>query len=291
MATLGIFFAFLALFSWGFGDFSIQRATRVVGIWKALVYIGIIGIVLIFPFITGEIIPLIQNPRHFFLLTLTGLVVFFAALFDFEAMRRGKLSIVEPIYSIEVPIAVGLSTLVWGESLSLPQLLLIGAAFLGITIAVTRHHTHLYYHRRIFERGVLLAGLGGIGLGLFNFLVGVSSQLTSPLMTIWFTNCVFTILCLAYLAATDQLRTLTFSFRKHWRIVLSESIFDNAAWIFYAVATTLIPISIAITVSEGYIALAVFLGLFLNREKIQRHQKVGVAIAITSIIFLSAITK
>jgi len=206
-------------------------------------------------------------------------------------MRRGKLSVIEPILSIEVPVAVGLSTLVWGESLSLPQLLLIGAAFLGIVLAATRHHAQLYYHRRIFEQGVILAGLGGIGLGLFSFLVGVSSQLTSPLMAIWFTNCVFTLMCLAYLAATGELRTLVPSFGKNLRVVLAESIFDNAAWIFYAFATTLIPISIALTVSEGYIALAVFLGLFLNREKIQRHQKIGVALAISSIVLLSAITK
>ena len=79
-------------------------------------------------------------------------------------------------------------------------------------------------------------------------------------------------------------------FTKNLKITLTTSIFDNGAWIFFAFAASLIPISIATTVSESYIALVVCLGLFLNKEKVRWHQLVGVTVAITSIIILSAIT-
>lgn len=40
---IGILFAFIALISWGFGDFFIQKTTRIIGSWKALFFIGIVG--------------------------------------------------------------------------------------------------------------------------------------------------------------------------------------------------------------------------------------------------------
>ncbi|MDI6821251.1 MAG: hypothetical protein QMD65_03755 [Patescibacteria group bacterium] len=50
-------------------------------------------------------------------------------------------------------------------------------------------------------------------------------------------------------------------------------------------------ISIATTISENYIALTVLLGVFINKEKLQRHQFFGIAIAIISVLVLSYINK
>jgi drug/metabolite transporter (DMT)-like permease len=79
-------------------------------------------------------------------------------------------------------------------------------------------------------------------------------------------------------------------FSQNLKLTLTTSIFDNAAWIFFASAASLIPISIATTVSESYIAFAVCLGLLLNKEKVQWHQFAGIAIAVASIVALSTIT-
>lgn len=288
--TIGLIFAFLALFSWGFGDFSIQKAVCAVGIWKSLFVIGAAGVVVLFPFVIGELPSLATEPKNIGLLSLAGLVVFFTALFEFESLRRGKLAIVEPVLGLELPITVALSMVLWGETLSLPQLILVGTTFIGVVLAVTIHHTHLHYHRRILERGVILAGVGAIGMGLFNFLVGVGSQETSPLMTIWFTDCVFTLLCLVYLLATRQIQTLVADIRAHATTILAVSILDNAAWVFFALSVSFIPISIAITVSESYIALTVLLGVFVSHERLKYHQVVGVVIALASVLFLSGLT-
>jgi uncharacterized membrane protein len=286
----GLTFAFLALFSWGFGDFAIQKSARALGIWRTLFFVSATGTLIIFPFIVREINPLLSDTRNVGLLTLAGIVVFFTALFEFESLRRGKLAIVEPVLGLELPITVALSVLFWGEVLSLPQFLLVGTTFIGVVLAVTIHHTHLHYHRRMFERGVILAGVGAIGMGLFNFLVGVGSQETSPLMTIWFTNCMLTLLCVAYLAATRQLRTLIAGVRAHAGSIVAVCTLDNAAWVFFAFASSLIPISIAITVSESYIILTVLLGVFASHERLKYHQVIGVIVTLASILLLSAIT-
>lgn len=54
----GILFAFIALISWGFGDFFIQRTTRIVGSWKALFLIGIVGLVGLLPFVKSDLASL-----------------------------------------------------------------------------------------------------------------------------------------------------------------------------------------------------------------------------------------
>lgn len=290
MHILGIVFAFLALGSWTFGDFFIQKSVRAVGDMKTLVYIGTVGIIGIFPFIYKELAPLSGDATRLLLLTFTGVIIFFAAIFDFEALKRGKLAIVEPVLGMELPVTIALSVILWAERPSLAQFLLMASAFFGIILAITIHHTHLHYYKRIFEKGVLFAALGSIVMGLVNFMVGVSSQETSPLMAIWFTNLAFTLCCFIYMFVKKDFRGILGDFIKNLKITLTTSIFDNAAWIFFAFAASLIPISIATTVSESYIAFVVCLGLFFNRERIRWHQLVGITVAIASIIILSAMT-
>lgn len=291
MNILGVVFAFLALIGWTFGDFFIQKSVRIVGDIKTLTYICTVGVIGIFPFITKELPLIFENPIKIFLLTLTGVIIFFAAIFDFEALKRGKLAIVEPVLGMELPITIALSVILWAEQPSIIQYILMASAFIGIILAITTRHAHLHYHKRIFEKGVLFAALGAIVMGLVNFLVGVSSQKTSPLMAIWFISLISLILCFIYMIVTQkEIKGVVSDFIHNLKITLTTSIFDNAAWIFFAFAASLIPISIATTISESYIAFAVCLGLFINKERIKWHQFFGIIITIVSIILLSIMT-
>lgn len=287
---LGILFALLALFSWSIGDFSVQRAVRVFGDFKTLLYIGVIGVLSLLPFVYKEVVPLFLSTRGLVILTLAGVVIFFAALFDFEALKRGKLSVVEPILALELPITIGLSLFFWHESLSAVQYILAGTTFAGILLVVSSK-AGKGDTKHIWEKGVILAGAGSVIMGLVNFLVGVSSQTTSPLLTIWYTNLVFSFLCLIYLILKKDLKSIPGDIREKPRELLMVGIFDNAAWIFFAFATFYISISLATTISESYVALAALLGLWVNKEKLERHQLWGVAITVASVLFLSAISE
>ncbi|OHB22485.1 MAG: hypothetical protein A2939_02915 [Parcubacteria group bacterium RIFCSPLOWO2_01_FULL_48_18] len=282
---VGILFSFIALVSWGFGDFFIQKTTRVIGSWKALFFIGMAGLIGLFPFVKNDLTSL--NSANLLLLGLLGVVVVFAALFDFEALRQGKIAIVEPIIGLELPMTVGLSLALANESLSFLQLFLVGIVFIGIVLAITAHHTRLHYHKRIFERGAILAGIGAIGMALTNFLVGVSSQGISPLITIWFAHSLLAVVCGIYILFKGEFGSLISDFKNYPKPIIGQSVLDNVAWVSFAKATTYIPIAIATTISESYIALAVLLGLFVNRERLRVHQIVGVALATIGVITLS----
>ncbi len=289
MVLLGILFALTALVSWGFGDFFIQRATREIGIWRALFFICLVGVIVIFPFIKDEIKTTLSDQRGMFFLTSAGVAMFLAALCLFRSYKEGKLAIVEPILTLELPITVFLGIYAWNEKLKVVEIALIGVVFLGVVLAMTKHHTHLHYHRRIFEKGVLWA-LGGAGvMGLTNFLMGASSQETSPLFAVWYTSLMILVFCFIYLLIKGELKKLKSDLKNHLKAIVTESIFDNLAWISFSAATVYIPISIATTITESYIVIPVTLGILINREKLERHQKIGITLAVLGVILLGGV--
>ena len=287
---LGILFALGALFSWMIGDFYIQKTSRTMGIWKALFFVSFFGMIVLYPFISNDLPAVFIEEKNTIILGLAGVVTLFAALFMFEALKEGKFSIVEPIFGIELPITVGLSVYFLNEMITSVQAFLIATIFIGCILAVTIHIKQLHYHKRILEKGVILAGIGAIGMALTNFLTGVSSQQVSPLMTMWFVNVILTGVCLFYLSIEGRIKDILNDFKKHTKVIVAAAILDNLAWIFYASSMTLIPISIATAISESYIAGGVLLGLFVNREKLAKHQIVGIILTILSVITLAAIT-
>ena len=64
-------------------------------------------------------------------------------------------------------------------------------------------------------------------------------------------------------------------------------IIDTLAWVFYAFAIVKYEISITTAITESYPAIALFLGLWFNRERIDWHQYLGAALAIISSVILA----
>ncbi len=64
-------------------------------------------------------------------------------------------------------------------------------------------------------------------------------------------------------------------------------VFDTLAWIFYAFAVFNEEISIITAITESYPAIALFLGVFINREKIRGYQWAGAGVALTASFILA----
>jgi len=175
MALVGILFAVTALVAWGFGDFFIQRATRKIGVWRALFFIETATTVVIFPFIYKEIGPTVADANGMLYLTASALTLFLAALLIFKAYKDGKLAIVEPILALELLITVVLGIFVWNENLDFLQLVLVGTVFLGIILAITKRKVSIDHSDRFLEKGVWWAVGGAVAMGGANFLFGASS--------------------------------------------------------------------------------------------------------------------
>ncbi len=282
----GVLCAFIALIGWGLGDFFIQRGMRLAGFYQTLFIITAASTPILLPFVYGDLIHL--SASNLYALFTLSIIIFLYAKVLFSAFEEGKISVVEAVIGVELPLTVALGVFLGGERMSLVQFLLFMVISSGLLLAVTTHFGALRKKARLFEKGVALALLGAVLSALTNFYVGTNAQTISPLMTIWFTHAVIAVICLCALFYRGELRALPRNIKKHPLPLLSLCLFDNAAWIGFAFATTLIPISLAVTISESYIALAALLGYFINREKLRAHQFAGASLAIVGVIALAS---
>ncbi len=286
---MGIVFALLALLSWGIGDFLIQKSTRKFGDWIALFYISVFASVVLLPFVYKDLGNIFSLGNGLAILLVLSVVLLFAALFDFEALRIGKLSVMEPIYALEVPVTAALGTFVIREHLSNHQVVLVVSLMIGIFLVATK--TFNFLRHISIEKGVFYAIFATLAMGFVNFLFGVASRTTSPLVVNWFTSLFLTFVCLVYLLINSKTGLIVEDFKKGKKLVLSVSFFDNLAWVAYAYSILYIPIAISIALSESYIALAALLGLVFNKEKLKTHQFLGLVMTIVSAVVLAVITE
>lgn len=286
----GIFFALVALFCWAFGDFITQKSIRGIGIWKTIFFGSIFGTVIFLPFAWNDLHLITDSPRNAILLFVMANIGIFSALFSFRAFKIGKLSIVEPIMGLELPLTVALGVFLWHDKINLVQLGLIAVVFVGIMMAISIKFKEFFKLKAYFEKGTFYALLAAIGLALANFFTGVSSNLLSPLSSFWFMHFYFLMVSVVILIHRGDFTEVIDSFKEHPKVITAAMLLNNIGWISFAIATTLIPISIATTISESYIVLAVLLGLFVNKERLKKHQLAGVLIVIMGVMLLSLMT-
>ena len=285
---MGMIFVLVAMLSWGVGDFLIQKSARKFGDLVALFYITAFGSIVLFPFIYSELYSVFIQHTGLILLVVASFVILFSALFDFQALKVGKISVVEPIYAFELPITAGFAAFIIGEHLSLWQTILIIAIMLGIFLVATKSFGQ-YKHFK-WEKGVWYAILATIAMGVVNFMFGVASRDTSPLMINWFSSTFMAIVVLAYLLKTSRAHEIIDDWKNSKKLILAVSFMDNLAWVAFSYAMLYIPIAVATGVSESYIALAAGLGIILNKEKLKKHQWVGLVVCLVAAIALAFIT-
>ena len=284
---MGIFFALSALLAWGFGDFLIQRSTRKIGNIVALFYITAFASVVLLPFVYKDIFGYIQTSdfQILGLLLFATLLTLTASVLDFEALRVGKISVVEPIYAFEVFVTIVLGSVFLHEYPTPIQFFLILLLSIGVIFVGTKSITHL--SSISWEKGVLLAVLATLTMGGVNFMFGVMARATNPLVINWFTSLFITVFCLLFLAKAKRLGEILTSVKNNFLLILSVSVLDNIAWISFAYSTLYIQIAITTSISESYIAIAALLGLVINKEKLQRHQYIGLVLVLIAGISLS----
>lgn len=283
--SIGIGLAFIAMLCWGFGDFLIQKSVRKLGDWETLFVITLFGSIILIPFCIGNITEALSSFSNSMILVIGSAIIFIAALLDFEALKRGKLAIVESIWSFEIISATILSFVILGERISWFQLTLVALLIGGLMLVSYREKK---ISKSIFlEKGVVIALIAALIMGAANFFIGWGSRVTDPLMVNFFQNTFLAVFCGIYLIYHGKFKKSFKDFIAYPKLLVPMMISDNAAWVAYAFSMTLAPIAIATAISESYIVITVLLGLFVNKERMQTHQKFGLFIAVIVAIALA----
>lgn len=287
--SLGILSAFMAMLFWGVGDFLMQKVIRKVGIFETLFAITFVGAVMIFPFVYKDFGEIFSWGDAFWVLSFSSIVLFIGAILDFMALKVGKLSIVEPIWSLEIVSTSVLAFLVLGESITLLQIFFITTLIAGL-ILVSVEDNKNFKSKDFLEKGAILALIAAITMGSANFLFGWSARLTDALTVNFFTCLSIATLSFLVLTYRGVFSKGFFELWKYKKVVLPMCILDNFAWIAFAKAMSLSSIAIVTALSESYIIIAVLLGIFLNKEKLRNHQKFGLITALVFAIILAYIS-
>lgn len=287
--NLGILLAFVSLFGWAFGDFLIQKSTRVFGITKTLFTIGLISTPTVLPFIYKDILQL--TIWQHLQLTLLSLLVLAYASSLFKAFKVGKLSVVESVIALELPIAVSMAFLFLGEKLGGLQIFLFIIICLGVLLASVKDVKHLHYHKHFVEPGVWLAIIATFLAAGTNIFISSSAQTISPLVTLWYQHAFLVFVLGIYMTYKFAWKEYFLDIKTHPHLIFGQGIFDNIAWLAFVFAVVYTPTSLVLTISEGYIILAGLLGHFLNKEKLKNHQILGALIAIPAVILLAFISE
>jgi len=282
---VSLIFAFLAMICWGIGDFFIQKSARKIGNVEALLFVGLIGLIGLFPFVFDSINQLFEW-QNLLLIGFLGLLTFVAGLLDFEALKEGKLSVIEVVLEVELPTTILLGLIFFGERLTGTQWAIISLIFIGILMMAIKK-AHLKNLKAFLEKGVLIALIATVGMGAINFLTTAASRQISPLMAVWGPAFVFSIFCLIVIWRREGFKKTFSNLKRYKWLILAMGIFDTGAWLSYAFATFRGEIAIITAITESYPALGLLLGLWINKEKVDRHQYLGAALAIIASILLA----
>jgi len=283
---LGVLLSLAALVGWGVGDFLIQKSVKKAGDWAMVFFIDVVGVIIFFPFVYKNIFLVFSDLGSLTVLIVASLILLVASIFDFEALKEGKISVVEPVFAFEVPVTAFLAWLVIGEVITLTTVLLIALLIVGISMVSTKSWSHF---KLKMEKGIFYAILATLAMGATNFIFGFGGRVTDPWMINWFTSLFLTIASLIVIASKWGLKILADDWRNNKKVILQSGLIDNLAWLFFTFSFIYIPITISTGISESYIALAALLGVWYNKEKLAKHQWLGLVICIVVTVVLAMI--
>lgn len=278
--------AFGAMLFWGVGDFLIQREARKVGDMESLAFIGTLGAFGLLPFVLSDL-PSLFTKENMVLLAFAGIITFVTSILDFEALKQGKLSVIEVVLEIELPLTAILGFLFLRETMSFVQLATIALIFAGIVLISVDSFAFKGKRSKGFEKGVILAFLTACGMALMNFMTAVGSKQISPIMIIWAPWLMVGLVALFFIKRREGFGRLLHNGAKFRQLILWTAAIDTFAWLLYATALAENELAITTAITESYPAIGIMLGVWLNKEEILPHQYAGALLALFASISLA----
>ena len=282
--SLSIVLAFGAMFGWGVGDFLIQRTVKKIGEIGTLVWITFFSSFILLPIAFHDI--LLLNSKQIVLLLILGVADFASGFVHLKALSIGKLSVVEIILSIELPLTILLGIIFFAEKLTLTQTILIIFLFIGIILISVDFKK--INKKDFLEKGSLLALLSAVLIAIVNFFSAAQAREISPIMALWLPWMFCGLISISCIKIKDFQIFLGAS-KKNWRLILAMVIVDTFAWVAYMFAVAKEELSITIAITESFVVVAMMLGIVFNQEKINRIQYLGAALAISCSIIIAFI--
>jgi drug/metabolite transporter (DMT)-like permease len=276
---LPIILGLASALSWGTGDFAGGLAARKVGPYRAVMFaeaIGLGAILIVLPFFP-EAFP---DMHSILWSAAAGIVGTVGLLAFFEAMRRGRLSVVAPLSALlgaVVPVVAGI--FVDG----LPKLIVFLAFGLALVAIVLISREKVPEDAGKTAPYLHIPLLSGIAFGFYFVIMHEASQdyFWGPLVVARSTG-------MLSIAAYLLIIRGDFSVPSgSWHLLAVNGIFDVGGNAFYILAGQAGRMDVSAVLGSLYPGMTVFLAWLLLKEKLQLSQWAGILLAFIAIALIT----
>jgi drug/metabolite transporter (DMT)-like permease len=219
----------------------------------------------------------LPGPTTLGLAALAGLLAVSGIIGLYQGLAVGRMGVVAPVTGLiaaTLPVVVGFIR----QGVPSTEVVVGIAAALGAVILVSRTSDPAGR-----PSGIEYAVVGGVGLGLFNIVVGAFPEhgVAWPLAVIKAVGVVT--IALIVLVGRRPWRVP----RPIWPAIAVVAVLDMAGNAFYLLATQVGRLDVAATVSSLYPVTTVILAVVILHERVSRSHLVGIVMAALAIILIS----
>ncbi len=278
-------FGVLAAVGWGIADFLAAVISKRIGIlWTVFgVHIASVAATTIYLFFALD--PTLPSLGQWAALVGISLVAVVTYLAFYKSLQIGPVAVISPIVSMYAVVVILLAVLLLGERLSAGQSIGAIGTIVGIVLASTNPGA-LRRKGTLIGAGVLFGILATLGLGLWQFAIGVLSREIGWFLPIYISR----VLTLAYLTPIVVARR-----SRPWRQasaplilgVIVVGIVETGGLFAFARGSEVGIISIVAAASITYPVIPVLGGLAVFKERLSPMQWSGLLIALVGLLVLT----
>lgn len=272
---MSLVFGVGAAFCWGSSDFVAKLAVAKIGYLRTTLFMQLVGIAFMFLITGNDVFRLLSFPTEAYLTVGLGAVNAIATVALFKSFEVGQLSIMSPIASSYPALASVLALLLLNERVTQLRLLGIICIFAGILfVSFQRNSIPLRKPKRIAS-GIGYALTAFVFMGLLYFalklvvfdLGGLLPVLVIRLVTVSIVGTV--LLCSRTRSAS---RPTSF-----FHLVVFVGVVDSLANVAYNIGISLGTVAVVSFVSSLFSAITILLACAILKERLLRHQIIGIA--------------
>ena len=308
----GVLLGLTAALCWGVADYCLRGAIHVVGAFRSLYFMQLVGMVALFIGVVPWLRPSFAGvtPAAILAAAALSLVILVAAALLYRAFAIGKLAVVSPIVASFGAIATALALLT-GERPSPAEMLGLGLLLVGVTLsgmAPLHRETNpdgTSGRRRLLGPGVpealIATVLFGVTYWALRFVVAQVGSIQTAMVSkitefialsllvlgAWAARRFFGWPAFAQGTAAPAPLALTPRDSSFWLWIVPGALLDTIANIAYNFGVAGALTSVVATISSLFTAVTVVLAWFFLRERLTRIQWTGVAIILVGIVLVN----
>lgn len=300
---MGILLGLIAAIGWGAGDFFVRGATHVIGTYRSVIFMQLVGLVglSIFLVSSGYFNHSLEQVSIWPWLwgLAAALLNVSSSLALYQALKIGVVSVMSPVVASYAVVTVILSFLS-GESVSELHAIGMSVVLIGIVLAVIViprfSHTCAFGRMRGIQprglqethpvqvrpallkrlpRGLLIALWAAIGYGVTFWILGFRvTPYLGGIAPVWLIRLSTPLMLLV--AAPLLRQGVAIPRGRVWWTLAIAGILDTIAYVAYTIGVTLAQVSVLSVLASLYSAVTVLLAAIFLHERLRWNQWLGI---------------